>query len=37
MASDNGLRTEAELIIDTCFSVEKDDAVTIILRRFARR
>ena len=30
MASDNGLRTEAELIIDTCFSVEKDDAVTII-------
>jgi leucyl aminopeptidase (aminopeptidase T) len=30
MASEDGLRTEAELIIDTCFSVEKDDAVTII-------
>jgi leucyl aminopeptidase (aminopeptidase T) len=30
MPSEDGLRTEAELIIDTCFSVEKDDAVTII-------
>jgi leucyl aminopeptidase (aminopeptidase T) len=30
MADANGLRQEAELIIDTCFSVEKDDAVTII-------
>lgn len=30
MTNVNGLRQEAELIIDTCFSVEKDDVVTII-------
>jgi hypothetical protein len=30
MSSENGLRAEAELIIDTCFSVEKEDVVTII-------
>ena len=30
MADENGLRKEAELIIDTCFSVEEDDVVTII-------
>lgn len=30
MADENGLRSEAELIIDTCFSVEEDDVVTII-------
>jgi leucyl aminopeptidase (aminopeptidase T) len=30
MAAGNGLREEAELIIDTCFSVEPDDVVTII-------
>lgn len=30
MPDSNGLRKEAELIIDTCFSVEEDDVVTII-------
>src|SRR5918997_2624189 len=30
MADGNGLRKEAELIIDTCFSVEEEDVVTII-------
>jgi leucyl aminopeptidase (aminopeptidase T) len=30
MAEENGLRAEAELIVDTCFSVEADDVVTII-------
>src|SRR5918996_2935999 len=30
MADGNGLRAEAELIIDTCFSVEAEDVVTII-------